>query len=91
MPFRGDLTETTVTVFRQFSWDLGEVARHFGATTVRLSDSPVGAERIELYDQDNRLPPNARGTDVITERVRADGTVSIPAVTEKVTIEAKAA
>ena len=71
MPYRGDLTEQTVTVFQQFNRDLGEVAEHFGATIVRFPDSPIGPKTIELYYQDNRLHPNALGMDVITEAVKA--------------------
>ena len=68
--YRNDLTEASAEVWRQFNRDLGEVAEHFGAVTVRFSDSPIGPDTAELYFQDGRLHPNALGMDVITEAVK---------------------
>ncbi len=71
MLYRAGLNAEKEPVWRQFNRDLTEVAEHFGATMVRFSDSPIGPETAELYFQDGKLHPNARGMDVITEAVKA--------------------
>lgn len=70
MMYRGDLTESSEEIFRQFNRDLETVAEHFGAVPIPFPEGVITRESTKRYYLDGRLHPNELGMDVITEVVK---------------------